>query len=61
MNQKGWTNYGLSADSIIIKEKINLGARYLLINNKDTNKGHTIQPFIKNKIGEYKNIDIYAL
>ncbi|MBC8486528.1 MAG: hypothetical protein H8D45_10860 [Bacteroidetes bacterium] len=61
MNQKGWTNYGISADSIIIKEKINLGAKYLLIYNKETYEERSIQPFIENKIGEFKNIDIYAL
>ncbi len=61
MNQKGWTNFGISADSARIKEKINLGAKYLIIYNKETYKEQSIQPFIKNKIGVFRNIDIYAL
>jgi hypothetical protein len=61
MNQKGWTNYGLMSDSTRIKEKIVLGAKYLLIYNKEIYEDQSIQPFIKNKIGEFKNIDIYAL
>jgi len=61
MNQKGWTNYGISADSIKIKEKINLGAKYLFIYNQKDYEEPGIQPFIKKKIGEFKNIDIYEL
>jgi len=61
MNMKGWTNFGISADSVKIKEKIKLGAKYLFIYNKEIYKEKSIQPFIKNKIGEFKNIDIYAL
>ena len=61
MNQKGWTNYGISGDSIKIKEKINLGAKYLLIYNKEIYKEQYIQPFIENKIGEFRNVDIFAL
>lgn len=61
MNQKGWTNYGISADSIKIKQKINNGAKYLFLYNEETYMENSIQPFLKNKIGEFKNIDIYAL
>lgn len=61
MNQKGWTNWGILADSTIIKEKINLGAKYLLIYDKKIYEEPSIQPFIENKIGEFKNIDIFAL
>ncbi len=62
MNQKGWTNYGMLAnDSIKIKEKIKLGAKYLFIYDKNTYKGKNIPPFLKNKIGEFKNVDIYKL
>jgi hypothetical protein len=61
MNQKGWTNYGIEGDSAKIKEKINMGAKYLFIYNKQVYEDQRINPFIKNKIGEYNNIDIYAL
>ena len=61
MNQKGWTNYSISSDSAIIKEKINLGAKYLFIYDKETYKEQGIQPFIKNKIGKFMNIEIYKL
>ena len=61
MNQKGWTNYGIDGDSAKIKEKINMGAKYLFIYNKQVYEDQRINPFIKNKIGEYNNIDIYAL
>jgi len=40
---------------------MNFGAKYLIIYKKDIYEEHSIQPFIKNKIGEFKNIDIYAL
>ncbi|MBL7111590.1 MAG: glycosyltransferase family 39 protein [Bacteroidales bacterium] len=61
MNQKGWTNYGIHSDSLKIEKKINLGAEYLFIFDKGTYKDSGINSFIHNKIGEYKNIDIYAL
>jgi hypothetical protein len=61
MNQKGWTNYNISGDSSKIKDKIRLGAKYLFIYDKKVYEDQAIEPFIENKIGEYKNIDIYAL
>ena len=67
MNQKGWTNFGMIKDSLKIRDKINQGANYLLIDNKfkgnaaELYKEKSIQPFIKNKVGEFKNIDVYRL
>lgn len=62
MNQKGWTNYGnYAGDSLKIKKTIELGAKYLFIHNKETYKEKNIIPFIKNKIGEFKNVEIYKL
>ena len=61
MNQKGWTNYGISSDSVAIKEKINLGAKYLFIHDKEDYKKKNISLFLMNKIGAFKNIDIYKL
>jgi hypothetical protein len=61
MNQKGWTNYGVFSDSARISEKIRQGAKFLFISDKETYTEPGIQPFIKNKIGEFKNIEIYKL
>ena len=61
MNQKGWTNYAGSLDSAAIQEKINRGAKYLFIYDRETYKAQRIGSFIKNKIGEFKNIDVYKL
>jgi hypothetical protein len=61
MNRKGWTNYGLSSDSSRIREKIDQGAKYLLIYKNEIYNEKGIQPFLKKKIGEFGNIDIYGL
>jgi len=61
MNKKGWTNYGINLDSLKIEKAVSLGAKYLFIYGKEVYKEPGIQPFIKNKIGEFKNIDIYSL
>ncbi len=61
MNQKGWTNYGLNADSTLIAEKISMGAKYLFIYDKEIYKNKTIETFTRKKIGEFKGIDIYKL
>ncbi len=61
MNQKGWTNFGDLTDSIKIINKINRGAKYLFIYDKELYKKKSIQPFIINRMGKYKNIDIYSL
>ena len=61
MNQKGWTNYGINMDTNKIKEKIDLGGKYLFIYNDDNLKDQRLKSFINNKIGEFKGIKIYAL
>ena len=61
MNQEGWTNYGILADSVRIREKIGLGAKFLLIHDKKTIEENSIQPFVKNKIGQFRNIEIFRL
>lgn len=62
MDQKGFTDYGYGLRG---EEKINrlikMGAKYLFINDSSLYKEEWIQPFIKNKIGTYQNIDIYYL
>ncbi len=61
MNQKGWTNYGINLDTNKIKEKIDLGGKYLFIYDDENLKDKRLQSFINNKIGEFKGIKIYAL
>ena len=62
MDQKGFTDYGYGPPG---KEKMNrfikMGAKYLFINDKKLYDESYLQPFIKNKIGSYQNIDIYSL
>ena len=62
MDQKGWTSFGNdNTDSIKIAEKIQLGAKYLIISDSILYEQSYLKPFIKQKIGCYKNIDIYDL
>ncbi len=61
MNQKGWTNYGINTDSLKIRQRIEQGAKYLLISDIKTYDEQSVKPFITNKIGQFNNIDIYKL
>jgi hypothetical protein len=62
MNRKGYTQFG----SDFSKEegfynRINNGAKYLVINDTTIIHNPEIQPFIINKLGEFKNIWVYDL
>ena len=62
MNQKGWTQMaGQNKTVENIKKHINKGAKYMFINNDKLLKEDYLQPFIKNKVGEFKNIRIFKL
>jgi len=61
MNQKGWTNYGLFYDSIRIRKRIKLGAKYLIIYKEETYRKKGVKPFVRNKMGEFENFKIYSL
>ncbi|MGC9341199.1 MAG: hypothetical protein ACP5E3_00715, partial [Bacteroidales bacterium] len=61
MSQKGWTNYGIRSDSLNIRKRIEMGAKYLLINDPDSYENENIKPFLRNKIGEFEHIEIYKL
>jgi len=61
MNHKGWTNYGIYNDMTRLQEKIDQGAKYLFISDTTTYAIPGIESFTSNKVGQYKNIDIYAL
>jgi len=62
MNQKGCTEYGLfGPDGDRIQQFIKSGTKYLIINDPGFLNTDYIQPFITNKIGEYKNVQIFEL
>lgn len=66
MDQKGYTDFGYTDIPVNnidrrIKLFIEKGAKYLIVNNDDLYKNNLITPFLKNKIGSYKNVDIYDL
>jgi len=64
MDQKGFTDFGyydFEGDRRI-KKFISMGAKYLIINDTIILKDRRyLKPYLKNKIGEYKNILIYDL
>ncbi len=62
MNQKGWTQMaGQNKTVKNIKKHIKKGAEYLFVNNEKLLKEKYLQPFIKNKVGSFKNIRIFKL
>lgn len=62
MNQRGWTNIlRLSGDSAKIAGHINKGAKYLILVGEEMLEADYLQPFMKNKYGEYNSITIYDL
>ena len=73
MNQWGWTQYTdakfnrgepikYNQDSVGISKSINLGAKYLIINNPDILYEYPyLQSFATNLIGSYKNVLIFNL
>lgn len=62
MDQKGFTDYGyLDLGEEKMKRFIKIGAKYLFVNDKKVYEENYIQPYIKNKIGSYQNIDIFYL
>lgn len=62
MNQRGWTDFGnqfYQKDEIA--EKIKIGAKYLILNDTSHARNPFINPYTTNKIGQYKNVAVYAL
>ncbi|MDZ7774841.1 MAG: hypothetical protein U5L09_04110 [Bacteroidales bacterium] len=66
MNQPGFTEFGIN--HLQGKERIEYlmskGAKYLFISDKKVykeDKYNYLEPYMKHKIGEYKNIDVYDL
>jgi hypothetical protein len=63
MDRKGFSNFGyddLQGDARI-KTFIDAGAKFLIINDAKLLEEEYLKPYLKNKIGEYKNITIYNL
>jgi hypothetical protein len=63
MDQKGFTNLyyydkSLGEKTAIYKSK---GAKYLILSEPDLMQDSTLAPYLKNQIGEYKNIKIFDL
>lgn len=62
MNRKGYTNcLNQLQDSAEIAQKIEKNANYLFINDSSLLSKKYLQPFIKQKIGQYKNVSIFKL
>jgi hypothetical protein len=62
MEQKGYTNFASRLkDSSFIREKIELGAKYLFVNDTLFLQKPELKPFTEQKIGKYKNITIFKL
>jgi hypothetical protein len=61
MNQKGWSDYGISHDISQIDKAIKSGAKYLLIDEQELDKNHQLRPYLQTRIGHYKSIDIYKI
>jgi len=65
MDQKGFTGYGYSETKGKIGERMEafkkIGAKYLIVNDSSAVNSEEFKPYLSNKIGEYKNVQIYEL
>ena len=63
MDQKGCTEFGSFKHNREekIREYYNAGARYLIINDPGYLSKPFLGGFLDNKIGEYKNVQIFKL
>ena len=61
MHRKGWTHYGTGLKPEGIERRIEQGARYLFIADPRTKENPDLAPYLKNKIGTHRNIEIYDL
>ncbi len=62
MNRKGYTGFGsdLSKTETFYK-RIGQGAKYLVISDSTILDRECLKPFLKNKVGEFKNVSVYNL
>ncbi len=63
MDQKGFSEFGYGelVGETRIRTFIGMGAKYLIINDEALLKAPDIQPFLVNKLGQYKNVSVYDL
>lgn len=59
MNQPGWTDYGLDKNNL--KRYIARGAKYLILNDTTLKREDYLKPYLLEKVGSYKNIEIFRL
>lgn len=64
MNQKGWTEYGYNeyeeTPEKFMEYIAQNGAKYLIINDENYLNQEYLKPYIKNKIGQYQNVQIFS-
>ena len=63
MNQPGWTAF-MNSDmnnGVGMLEKIRLGAKYLIVYDSKILQNAGLAPYIRHKLGTYKNISVFAL
>lgn len=61
LNRRGWTNFMNYSSEQDIQQLIDAGARYLLITDQVQMNQRFVQPFLTNKIGEFKGIHVFKL
>lgn len=61
LNKRGWTNFMVFSKSEEIQQLIDVGAKYLLIADKNQLEMEYIQPFLESFLGEYREIRVYKL
>jgi hypothetical protein len=62
MNRKGYTDFASDLSKAeTFYWRIDLGAKYLVINDSTILSREYLKPFIQNKVGEFKNILVYDI
>jgi len=62
MDQKGWSTYGANFENEeFYRKNIDRGAKYLFVSDTTLLKKSYLAPFITNKIGQYKSVNVYDL
>lgn len=64
LNQKGFTDFHYSVNyqgTKITERKIELGAKYMIVEGEENLHREDVAPFIKNQIGEFNGIKIFKL
>jgi len=62
MNRKGYTSFGSDfSKAETFYRRIEQGAKYLIVNDSTILTSEVLQPFIKDKIGEFENVSVYDI